>query len=281
MEHPEWSQVNSLTSPNDRTQTDTFKAHVGAPNLTDAETAAATKALISNSMVSNYPELERQYIDPPIQLQKYGLISFVPSKGAKPDKDGIFGFAKLRGHYETEQEAQERAELLIKTVDSYHGINIYHVGRPVPITADPRYSARTAKVDIKNNLVHTISEDVKQKRDKEKAEMEEMKNREKRLLEEGKPDFVEDPFEKYTTLRVKKAQLVWTYDRTLKQLEKVKESIIKTRQEISQMDSENADFQKQHIERYMAARKSAGIPDDATSEDNYLRFFVEDIDLGF
>ena len=278
--HPGWEQVNSLSSPADRGDA-LFKAHTTAPNLTEQETSAAMKALYNTSITDNYPELERQFVDPPVSLQRYGLISFVPSKGATPDKDGIYGFAKLRGHYETETEARNRAEFLIKSVDSYHTISIYHVGRPVPITIDSKYAARVDKIDLKNNVVTTLSEDVKQKREKEKAEIEELKNREKKLLDEAKPDYVEDPYDTYTTLRVKKAQLCWTYDRTFKQLEKVKESIIKARAEIAKMDAENPEFQKQHIERYMNARKQAGISEENTTEDNYLKYFVEDIDLGF
>jgi hypothetical protein len=281
MEHPGWSQTNSLTSPADRNEGEVFKAAVGAPHLTQEETEAATNALIKTSLVTNYPKLERQFVDPPVELQRYGLISFVPSKGATPDKDGIYGFAKLRGHYHTEREAIERAELLIKTVDSYHEINIYHVGRPIPLTLDPKYSAQSDVVEIKDKMVNTISEDVRVKREQEKAEMEEIKNREKRLLEESKPDYTEDPFESYTTLRVKKAQLVWTYERTRKQLEKVRDTIIKTREEIARMDAENPEYQTQHVARYMEARKSAGIPDDSNTEDSYIKYFVEDIDLGF
>jgi hypothetical protein len=280
LSHPEWSQVNSLTSPADRGG-EMFKAHTHAPVLNENETSSAMKALYDTSIKDNYPELERQFVDPPIQLQRYGLISFVPSKGATPDKDGFYGFAKLRGHYESEQEAQERAEFLIKSVDSYHTISMYHVGRPVPITIDSKFAARVAKVDLKTKTVNTLSEDVKQKRAAERAEIEEIKNREKKLLEEGKPDYVEDPYETYTTLRVKKAQLCWTYDKTIKQLEKVKESIIKAREDIAKMDSENPDLQTQHIKRYMEARKQAGISDEYTTEDNYLKYFVEDIDLGF
>ena len=280
LSHPEWSQVNSLTSPADR-GTMPFKAHTTAPILTENETDSAMKALYNTSIVANYPELERQFIDPPIHLQRYGLLSFVPSKGATPDKDGIYGFAKIRGHFETEHEAQSHAEFLIKSVDSYHTISIYHVGRPVPITIDSKFAARVAKVDLKNKTVSTLSEEVKEKREKDKLEIAELKNREKKLLDEAKPEYTEDPYETYTTLRVKKAQLCWTYDRTMKQLEKVKESIIKTRDEITKMDSENPEFQTQHVERYMTARKQAGIADENTSEDNYMKFFVEDIDLGF
>ena len=280
LSHPEWSQVNSLTSPADRNG-EMFRAAVGATALTEKQLAAAEKILINTSITDNYPMVERQFADPPIPMQKFGLISFVPAKGAVPDKDGVYGFAKLRGHYDTDHEALERARFLVQNVDSYHGISVYPVGRPIPITLNSNYSASTTKVDVKNKMVSSISEDIKQQREKDRAEMEDMKRREQQLLDEAKPDYKPDPYEEYTTLRVKKAQLIWTYNRTREQLEKVKSSIIKTREEIARMDTENPDYSKEHMDRYMAARKAAGIPDDNTSEETYMKFLVEDIDLGF
>lgn len=278
--HPEWAQVNSLTSPADRGG-EPFRATVNAPVLTDAQLASAEKSLVNMSIVDNYPALERQYADPPIPGQKFGLISFVPAKGATPDKDGVYGFAKLRGHFESDHEAIDKARQLIQSVDSYHKISVYPVGRPIPITLNSEYAAKTDKVDIKNKVVSTVSESIKEKREKDRAEMDEMKRREKQLLDEAKPDYKPDPYEEYTTLRVKKAQLVWTYNRTLEQLEKVKTSIIKTRADIARMDAENPSYAKEHLDRYMAARKAAGIPDESNTEETYMKFLVEDIDLGF
>ena len=34
-------------------------------------------------------------------MQNIGLISFVPAKGATPNDNGVFGFAKLRGNFST------------------------------------------------------------------------------------------------------------------------------------------------------------------------------------
>ena len=82
-------------------------------------------------------------------------------------------------------------------------------------------------------------------------------------------------------MKVKKAQLVWGYSQTMQQLEKMKEVIIKTRAEIKQMDEENPDFQKEYFDRYMKARRDAGIPDEQTTEENFVKYMVEDIDLGF
>ena len=273
-------QVNSLTSPLDRTGA-VYKSNTGAPPLTESELASAMTALNDTSLVDKFPRVERQYADPPIPLQTYSLISFVPSKGATPDADGIFGFAKVRGSYATPTEATERSEFLIRNVDSYHKIFHAYTGRPFPITLDDKYCANTEEIDIRKKATETISEDVKTKRDQQKKDMEDIKEREKRLLEESKPDYQEDPFERYIVLRVKKAQLVWGYKNTLEQLTKMKDIIIKTRLEIEEQDKINPDFSSNHYDRYMTARRDAGLSDDMSTEDNFIKYLCEDIDLGF
>ena len=279
-EHPEWSKANSLTSPADRGD-GKFRADIGAPPLTEDQVNNAISALSDMSMIEKFPRLERQYADPPIPLQTYGLISFVPSKGATPDKDGVYGFMKLRGNYATTQETSERAEFLIRNVDSYHQIFHAYVGRPFPITLDPKYCSKTEEINIRQKATEVVSSDVKAKRDKEKEEIEEIKRREKQLLDEAKPDYKPDPYEEYTVLRVKKAQLVWAYIQTQKKMDDMKASIIKTRAQIQTMDTENPEFSKEYLERYMKARRDAGIAEEHNTEENFMKYMVEDVPLDF
>ena len=278
--HPEWEKINSLTSKNDRGE-GVYKSDLKAPPLNEDQVENAMKSLIHTELVDNFPKLERQFADPPIHLQTFGLVSFVPSKEAVPDKDGVYGFMKIRGNYATQQEASERSEFLIRNVDSYHGIFQAYVGRPFPITIDPKYSQKVDQIDIRKKASEVISEDVKAKRQEEKKEIEQVKEREKKLLEEGKEDYVPDPYEQYTVLKVKKAQLVWGYHKTTKELENMKSIIIKTRQQIKDMDEQNPDYSKEYYDRYMKARRDAGIPDEHNTEENFVKYMVEDIDLGF
>ena len=57
-------------------------------------------------------------------------------------------------------------------------------------------------------------------------------------MEESNRD-EEDPEDYYITLRVKKAQLSWSYLETVKKLEEIKDIIIKTRSEIERIDKED------------------------------------------
>ena len=279
-EHPEWAKVNSLTAPADRGD-GKFKADTRAPVLTDPELDAALLTQNNTSFVDKFPRVERQFADPPIPLQMFSLVSFVPARGATPDKDGVFGFMKARGNYATTQEANERAEYLLRNVDSYHQIFQAYVGRPFPITLDSKYCAKTSEVDIRQKATETISQDVKEKRDKEKENIDDIKRREKELMKQTKDDYKPDPYEEYTVLRVKKAQLIWAYDKMRKQMEDMKKSIVNVREGIAELDATNPAFSAAYFDKYMQARRDAGIPDELNTEENYIRYMVEDIDLGF
>ena len=158
---------SSLTTPHDRNPENKWKPQVGTSPLTNEEAEHAMKELNITSFTDKFPRVDRTFADPQIPLQTIGLLSFVPSKGAKPDEKGIYGFAKLRGNFATEMEASQKAEELIRNVDSYH--NIFHVytGRPFPITVSSDYSAIVDEVDIRKDMTKTISTSIKDKRDSE------------------------------------------------------------------------------------------------------------------
>jgi len=274
------SQESSLTSPSDRNE-DTKWLPQSVPSLTSVQTEAALSDLNITDHVYNYPKLERHYCDPNIMNQKIALVSFVPSQGAKADADGIYGMIKCRGNYATDEEANERAAYLIQNIDSYHKIYHCYVGRPFPATVSSSYSADTSEIDIRNKVMKVISEDVKQQKREEKKIIDDMKEREQNLLAESKraqDDIPEDPIETYTTSRVKYAQLSWTYIETEKKMQQMKESIIRTRTELKEMDEEYPDFIQQYRDKYMKARTDAGIPDN---DDSFVKYLGEDADLGF
>lgn len=274
------SKESSLTSPNDRDEQKRWRPDKD-PKLTNKQTDEAFNDLNIDDFIKNYPRIERHYCDPPIHGQKFCLVSFIPSKDAKPDKDGIYGMFKSRGNFATIEEANEKAESLIQNTDSYHKIYHCYVGRPFPATASSNYSAETAEVDIKKKITNVISEDVLAKKREEQKEIDEIKEKEKRLLAESKraqDGIPEDPIETYTTNRVKYAQLTWTYIETGKKMEQMKENIIKTREILKEMDDKNPEFITKYREKYMKAREDAGIPDD---DESFIKYLGEDVDLGF
>ena len=80
----------------------------------------------------------------------------------------------------------------------------------MPLTVKSDWSSEIEEVDIQKKISKTIREDIKEKRDHEKKQVQEIKEREQNLKDDVEVE-ASDPYEKYTCLRVKKAQIVWGY----------------------------------------------------------------------
>ena len=268
----------SLTSPADKTEK--WKADRHSP-LSKVNADNAVKDLVVPPL-ANYPKLDRMYADPLLMNQKFTLVSFIPSKTATPDKDGIYGMIKIRGTFATEDEANARAEYLIKNVDSYHKIYHTFTGRPFPATCSSKFSHATAEIDIRNKIRNIVSDNVRKQKDDENKVINEIKDREKLLLDESKRNQnnePEDPLETYTTQKVKYAQLVWTYKETQKRIDELRKIITKTRDEISKTESENPTFKDKYFEKYTKAREDAGLVED--NENSFMKYLCQDIILDF
>ena len=281
MSSTQQNKETSLTSPADRDRENRWRPDQSVGNLTEGQVSEAMNELNVTSFVDKFPRVDRTYADPGIPLQTIGLISFVPAKGATPNKNGVFGMAKLRGNYASEMEASQRAEYLIRNADSYHKIFHTYVGRPFPITASSKYSAETSEIDIRKETTETVSSSIKEKKAAEKKAVEEIKEREENLIAESKREEA-DPYDEYVTLQVKKAQLSWTYLEHQKKMAEVKEIIIKTRKELEDLDKEHPEFKDSYYQKYLEARDKAGIKESKEeAQDNFIKYMVEDADLGF
>jgi hypothetical protein len=277
--HNEHRMENSLTAPEDRDPARTYQPNQGHPALTEDEVKTAMTSLNNTQFVKKFLSVERKYADPVEPMQRIGLVSFVPAKGATPNEKGIYGFAKLRGNYPTDQEASERAEFLIRNADSYHQIYHTYVGRPFPLTTSSDFSGEQTEIDIRKSMVESVSNSIKHKKSDERQQIKEIEDRERLLIEESKRE-EEDPLEFYTTLRVKKAQVAWTYLETLKKVEEMKQTIIKTRSQIEDLEKEDTSYAEVYFKKYCDARSSAGL-DNSSNQDTFMKFLVEDVDLGF
>lgn len=223
-------------------------------------------------------QIDRYYADPNQHGQNICLVSFIPSTGATPDKDNIYGMMKVRGVYATEEEANERADFIIRNVDSYHEIFHCKVGRPFPVTEDNEFASTVNSIDIRKKTTELISKDILSKKKQEKEEMEGIQEREKNLLEESKKAQEGEPmdiFDEYITMNVKRAQLLWTYKETKEKLKQMKNSYLQSIQRIKEIDIEKPEFKEQYKEKYMSARRDAGIPDEKNSFVEYLGLDIE------
>lgn len=270
--------MDTLQSPSDKSEAgssqDTFNVHAKyTPPLTDEESRRACEQLNKDL---TFVRVERRYADPPLTNQKIVLVSFVPSKTAVPDKDNIYGMMKVRGVFATEEEANDYSEHLIRNVDSLH--EIYHawVGRPFPVTTATGYEKELKTIDIRKKTIDLISDDILSRRKQDEKELREIQDKEKQLLDESKrakENLPEAPFDRYITEQVKRAQLIWTYRETKKKLVQMKDIVRASNETIVALETENPDFIHQYREKYMKARREAGIPDD---DDSFIRFLGQD-----
>lgn len=277
--HPDWRQENSLTAPADRDRNARWRPTQGSPPLTEEQAQSAFKDLVDDSMVRNYPQIERRYIDPDIPAdQKITLISFTPSKGATPDSDGFFGFIRFRGSYQSQIECDERADYLIRNAGSYHVIQYAPTGRPVPVTFESKYSEAVNEVDVRKKIIEDTSNDIAKKRRAEKQEEEDIKERHKALLEDSEKGVDADPSDRYTTLTVKKAQLIFTYNQHMAKMKEIRPILRKTQKEIDEMDADSdGQYRKEARDKYMEARKKLDLSETPqNAEQNWILYIGED-----
>jgi len=282
-------ELNSLTAPHDRQCMTSSVASSDTTPLTNEQLGKASQELIDTKGLS-YPKIERYYRDPLYSSQVYCLHSFVPSLGSKPDEHGIYGFMKCRGTFFTLEEANHRAEYIIRNMDSYHKILTNHCGQPFPLCSNSEeYAHELENVDLKEEVTKTMNEEVKQQRRKEKQEIKEIKEREKKILErnrkiENKEEVEDDdPLDIYITKRVKMANQIWTYHSTMKKIDELKNNIRKVSQEIKDIDSNDSSFKQEYFNKYMEARRASGLDKstNGSNEDNFIKYMCEDIDLDF
>lgn len=270
--------ISSLSSPQDGGN----PGFSGDPRRLDLEKEAleqAAQELIDESALK-YIKTEKRYQDPLVEGQIFSLHSFIPSKGATADKDGVYGMVKFRGGYRTLGEATVKSEDLVRSHDSYHKIFIGLMGHPLPLTENSEWSKEVNEIDIQKKVSSTIAEDVKAKRAVEKLKVDEIREREKTLKESVEQE-ASDPYEKYTCLRVKKAQIIWGYLEHRKKMVEMKEVFSKTLEELDEMDEEDPDYDEKYLTRYKDARDQAGIPEDKEDRSfmRYLDSNVRDLEV--
>jgi len=270
---------HSLTSPSDRDPENKWFPEKKV-DLTEEETVEAMKELEIKDFVEKFPRTDRTYADPYLPGQLVGLVSFTPAKGAKPNDNGVYGFAKLRGNFSSNEEASARAEKLIRECDSYNKIFHTYVGRPFPLTVKSTYSKDVNEIDIRKETTDSVSAAIKNQKKEDQQVIREIKEKEAELLADVAKE--EDPYDKYITLKVKYAQLSWTYIEHSKKMEEIKGILLKTRKELGDLDDEHEDFKNTYRDKYVEARKAAGLKEDtSTLENNFMKYLGQDADLPF
>jgi hypothetical protein len=228
--------------------------------LTVEQTLNAIPCLVNKDYIQlNFPKTQRIRVDPVLENQKIGVITFVPSKTAIPDKDGVFGVLKVRGTFEDEDKADIFSEDIIRNVDSYNENYYVYVGRDFPICVDnDKFCKATKEVDIRSKLDGIAKEKIIEERKKEEIEKREVQQRHQQLLTDVKIEKSFDDLDFYVSLRVKLAQarmMQEEYEQKLKQLSK---TIKTTKEKIYELDEKFPEYIKQYEAKYNSAVDAIG-----------------------
>jgi hypothetical protein len=146
-----------------------------------------------NGQLFSYPKIVRQRRDPLISGQKFSLLSFhlfsTPETLPGTNKK-VLGFAKIRGTFATEEEAERKGAQLVREIDSTFHIGTCETGTWVPIT-DNIFDLASKKVTIHDQDSQELEELRKRdetnrknlKEAREQQELVESHKRQKELIE--------------------------------------------------------------------------------------------------
>lgn len=252
-------------------------------HLDDAELDIAKSRLINNGAL--YEQSVRNIDDPVLYNQEFGLFSFTPSRGAQADAHGVYGAFKIRGNFKSIEEAEERAEHLIRTQDSYNEIFTVRVGQTIPLTKKSEMAEKVNYIDLNKHVSSIVAENVKEKRRDEEQEMKTLHNRERKLLDENqeilKGEYKEDTLDAYIMKKTKKAQLMHLLVENLKKIKtEIIPAIRRSRAEISAVEEDHPNYSECYFERFKSARESVGIKDsDVASQQSFMKFLVDEYDV--
>lgn len=269
------------------------------PSLNKEQIVDAKNKLFNKN--DHFPKINRKFIDPSkagehrfalfsyIELPDYDMNNFLNEIKSTLDsqhqfklqellsrKQTIKGVAKIRGSYFTQFEAEQRAEELIKDVDSTNSIFTCLIGTPFPLVTQG-FAEELNEVDLQNQTEHTISQNVREKRRKDQKEMNELKQQEDELMEGINADPAQKEEENYITNRVKLAALkneIHVHKKTIKECIGLQNNCAKW---LFEVKARHPEYEEHYLEKYMQARKHANIPDNEDS-DNFMKYMKEPID---
>lgn len=232
-------------------------------DLTGEQVLDAKADLLNKNFIKlKYPREQKFRVDPIIPGQNIGLISFVPSKSATPDSDGCFGVLKFRGSFPNANEAETYAEKLVREHDSYSEIDMVYIGREFPLLLDnSMYTESTREIDIRKKVDDIVKADLKQKKEKEQKEIEDVTARQQKLLDKTHEAEKEETFndvDYYTTLRIKKAQALSLIDEAKKRMDEAQAVIESANKDIDDLDAKYPNYKNEFLEKYENALKSTG-----------------------
>lgn len=248
--------------------------------LTDAELRNAKAGLWNSKFVElKFPRERKFRVDPPIPGQSIGIISFVPSQNAIPDKNGCYGVVKLRGNFGNQMDAERYGAMLMRKYDSFCEFDLVRVGQEFPLMSDNTvYTAETREINLKAIVDDISLSYIRKKKEEERREREEVEERARRLTsKETEEDKIEasTDLDYYTTLRTKKAHCQHVIEEAKKKIFEAEEAIAKVSSEIADLDVKFPSYKETYMAQYKKALESIGA--DA-AQNPLIKYMAADAD---
>ena len=258
------------------------------PPLSNEELQIAKDKLVK--AVDKFPRVNRHFVDPlRAGDPKFALFSYIEH----PDVDMIKfhddimgslkpkhkkqlaelnarsqwvkGVAKIRGAYVTQQEAEARAEEIVRDIDSTNSVFTCIVGAPFPLVTEGM-AEEVNEIDLQQQTEHAIANNVRKQRRKEQREMEDIKRREEELRRNAEKDPNIDDLENYIAQRVKLSHLRYSINEHTKKKAECVENEKNVVEWLLDMKSRHPEFEEKYMEKYMAGRRAAHMPADHEPE---------------
>lgn len=222
-----------------------------------------------NGQIFSYPRVVRSMADPPIDGQKYCLLSQQILKEPQQMKDGntAYGFQKVRGFARDFEEAERLARKIVRETDSRFPIGIKEVGSWIPIANVDITSVAKDVVNVDLNEDEKMERVRSEKKDEEKRIMRELKDREEQLKNDGDIYDNPDSLKYYSMRRVTEIRLYEHRDAILKKLREVEKTIDIVQQETKVLENNHPEYMDMWLECYNEERKVSGLPDYVPNSD--------------
>jgi hypothetical protein len=242
-----------------KSKKENWKPDPYAPKLTLEQTRQA----VDDLHIVDYPHVERSVQDPVISGQKFALVSFCISE---KNPYNVVAFAKIRGVYETEEEAANRARYLVRKVDSVNKIHTVKVGTPFPISE--AILGKIDKVEVDTDVLNNDYLECEKKlryfsECQEAKNQNDIQDRVEALKNDVKEDVARDSVDLYILKRNKMATSAAMYDDYLERIEQLKTIMIKTHGELIELES--PDILKSYREVYEKRLKTVGLDPNQTA----------------
>lgn len=244
---------------------------------------AVLKEAVEHQII-RYPMVVRSMRDPPIFNQAYANVSFMFFDKPETLKSGkpVYGFGIVRGAWESEKTATDKAETIIKEVDSRNQVRIAPMGQWFPLTPDNAVCQDLLDVRTRENETEQLRDRAAKDAEAKQREIQrELRERERELEAERDADTDKDHIRYYARRRVTEMRLREAIEHMQQRLSGMKRNLLKCRVELKQIDAKFPQHEHEWLDCYNAERAKTGIFKYVPSEhefDEYEQSVLEEME---